>query len=99
MGYTVDFRQLNYIINWAKDYIQNEADTAFSIKLKSVLKEFLEAMPDIEVEGLDSRVKGRKFSLFAERKNRKEEFGENYCTTYLASFAQVAQAQRHRTIH
>lgn len=98
MEYTVNFCQLNYIINWAKDYIQNEADTAFSIKLKSVLQEFLEAMPDIEVEGLDSRVKGRKFSLFAERKNRKEEFGENYCTTYLASFAQVAQAQRHRTL-
>ena len=43
-------------------------------------------------------MKNRKFSFFASRKNRKEEFGENYCTTYLASFAQVAQAQRHRTI-
>ena len=32
------------------------------------------------------------------RKDRKEEFGENYCTTYLASFAQLAQAQRHRTL-
>ena len=32
------------------------------------------------------------------RKERKEEFGENYCTTYLASFAQLAQAQRHRTL-
>ena len=30
--------------------------------------------------------------------DRKEEFGENYCTTYLASFAQLAQAQRHRTL-
>lgn len=98
MEYTVNFGQLNYIINWAKDYINEEPDNDFSVKLKKVFKEFLEAMPDLEVEGLDSRIKGRKFSIFAQRKNRREEFGENYCTTYLASFAQLAQAQRHRTI-
>lgn len=98
MEYTVNFGQLNYIINWAKDYIAEEPDNDFSLKLKQVLEEFLATMPDLEVEGLDSRVKGRKFSFFAQRKNRKEEFGENYCTTYLASFAQVAQAQRHRTL-
>ena len=98
MEYTVNFGQLNYIINWAKDYIAEEPDNNFSIKLKEVFKEFLKVMPDLEVEGLDSKVKQRRFSFFAQRKNRKEEFGENYCTTYLASFAQVAQAQRHRTL-
>ena len=98
MEYTTNFGQLNYIINWAKDYIEKESDTVFSIKLKEVLKEFLKEMPDLEVEGLDSRVKNRSFSLFAKRNNRKEEFGENYCVNYLASFAQLAQAQRHRTI-
>ena len=99
MEYTVNFGQLNYIINWAKDYIKNEPDNNFSKKLKIVLKEFIEAMPDLEVEGLDSRFKGRSFSLFAKRDNRKEEFGENYCTNYLVSFAELAQAQRHRTIN
>ena len=98
MEYTVNFGQLNYIINWAKDYIANEKDTAFSVKLKEVFREFLSSMPDLEVPGLDSRQKNRKFSFFAQRENREEEFGENYCTTYLASFAQVAQAQRHRTL-
>lgn len=98
MSYTVNFGQLNYIINWAKDYISEEPDTAFSIKLKEVLKDFLKALPDLEVEGLNSKMKHRKFSLFASRKERKEEFGENYCTTYLATFSQLAQAQRHRTI-
>ena len=98
MEYTVNFGQLNYIINWAKDYIEEEPDTLFSIKLKEVFKNFLNALPDLEVEGLNSKVKNRKFSLFATRKQRKEEFGENYCTTYLASFAQLAQAQRHRTL-
>jgi len=98
MEYTVNFGQLNYVINWAKDYIANVEDNSFSIKLKKVLQEFLKAMPDVEIEGLDSRVKNRTFALFAQRDNRKEEFGENYCVNYLASFAQLAQAQRHRTL-
>ncbi len=97
MEYTVNFGQLNYILNWAEDYIKNEPQTEISIKLKEVFKEFLKNMPDLKVEGLDSRVKGRKFSIFGTR-DRKEEFGENYCTTYLASFAELAQAQRHRTL-
>lgn len=98
MEYTVNFGQLNYIINWAKDYIKNAEENTFSIKLKETLKEFLAAMPDLEIEGLDSRNKNRNFSLFAKRKNRNEEFGENYSVTYLSSFAQLAQAQRHRTL-
>lgn len=98
MEYTVNFGQLNYIINWAKDYIKNAEENTFSIKLKETFKEFLAAMPDLEIEGLDSRNKNRNFSLFAQRKNRNEEFGENYSVTYLASFAQLAQAQRHRTL-
>ena len=98
MEYTVNFGQLNYIINWAKDYIKNAEENTFSIKLKETFKEFLAAMPDLEIEGLDSKNKNRNFSLFAQRKNRNEEFGENYSVTYLASFAQLAQAQRHRTL-
>lgn len=98
MEYTVNFGQLNYVINWAKDYINNADDSAFSLKLKDVFREFLDAMPDLEVDGLDSRIKNRSFSLFSTRPNRYEEFGENYCTSYLASFAQLAQAQRHRTL-
>lgn len=97
MEYTVNFGQLNYIISWAKDYIGSSLDDSFSVKLKEVLKDFLKALPDLEVEGLDSRTKNREFSLFANR-TRKTEFGENYSVNYLASFAQLAQAQRHRTI-
>lgn len=97
MEYSVNFEQLNYIIAWAEDYIEKAEYNAFSCKLKEVFGEFLRAIPDLKVEGLNSRFKGREFSLFAKR-DRKEEFGENYCTTYLASFAQLAQAQRHRTL-
>lgn len=97
MEYTVNFGQLNYIINWSKDYIEQEEDTEFTLKVKETLKEFLQALPDLEVEGLNSNLKKRKFSMFAQR-DRQEEFGENYSVNYLASFAQLAQAQRHRTL-
>ena len=50
------------------------------------------------MHGLNSGCKNRSFSLFAGSRVRYEEFGENYSTNYLASFAQLAQAQRHRTL-
>lgn len=98
LGYTVNFCQLNYMIHWFEDYIKNEEENSFSRKLKPVLKEFNNKLEDLTVEELNSDIKKRKISLFAQKKERKEEYGENYCTTYLASFAQLAQAQRHRTI-
>jgi len=99
MEYTVNFGQLNYIAHFFENYINDETkNTTFDIKLKEVFKEFLDAMPDLQVEGLNADMKKRGLSFFATRKNRKEEFGENYCTTYLASFAELAQAQRHRTL-
>ena len=100
MEYTVNFGQLNYIAHFFENFINDETKTTdFDIKLKKVFKEFLEALPDLQVEGLNSDAKNREISFFAKRKNRKEEFGENYSTTYLASFAELAQAQRHRTLN
>lgn len=99
MEYTTNFGQLNYIIHFCRNYINDEnKDTKFDKKLKKVFEEFLQEMPDLEVPELNADVKKRKLSLFTERNVRAEEFGENYCTTYLASFAELAQAQRHRTL-
>ena len=99
MEYSVNFGQLNYIAHFFENFIKDETqNTKFDIKLKEVFKEFLEALPDLQVEGLNADMKKRELSFFATRKNRKEEFGENYSTTYLASFAELAQAQRHRTL-
>ncbi len=101
MEYTVSFEQLNYIISWARDYVQSDAIDEFSMKLKGVFKDFLKCIGayHIEVDALNPRIKKRKFSLFSDRRTRYEEFGENYSTTYLASFAELAQAQRHRTLN
>ena len=98
MEYTTNFGQLNYIMHFCENYIKDESKcTKFDNKLKEVFKEFLAQVPDLKVEGLDADLKKREFSLFAKRQ-RKEEFGENYSVNYLASFAQLAQAQRHRTL-
>ena len=96
MGHTIDFRQLNYILHWFKNYINNEDENEFSKQLKPYLTEFREMLKEYEQELLDDG-KGRKLSLFAEFE-RKEEWGENYCCNYMATFAEVAQAQRHRTL-
>lgn len=98
MEYTVSFQQLNFIVSWFEDYIANEPETTFSKQLKQAMQEFLNALPDLKVEKLNPRMKGKNLSLFADRE-RSEEFGENYCTTYQASFAELAQAQRHRTLY
>ena len=98
MEYTTDFRQINYIIHWAEDFIENAENTLFNQKLKEVLKDFINLMPDIIIPELNSKTKNRTFSLFAKR-DRKEEFGENYSTNYEVSFSELAQAQRHRTIY
>ena len=99
MEYTTNFGQLNYIVHFCENFINDETkNSKFDNELKKVFKEFVAQMPDLKVEGLNGDIKKRSLSLFAQRKNRKEEFGENYCTTYLATFAELAQAQRHRTL-
>ncbi|MBQ3409679.1 MAG: FAD-dependent thymidylate synthase [Clostridia bacterium] len=98
MEYSVSLRQLNYIAHWFEDYIKNEEDTDFNKMLKPYLQQFIDNISDLLVPELNTAVKGRKISLFDSRKNRNEEFGENYCTTYLGTFAEYAQNQRHRTL-
>ena len=98
MLYTCTIQQWNYIMYWSEQYIKNGPEDAFSHKVKQVLREFIEARPKIDVEGLNTEMKNRGFSLFAKRLHRAEEFGENYCTTYMGTFAHLAQAHRHRTL-
>lgn len=97
MEYTVSIRQINYIIQFAKNYIETEPENNFSIQLKKVLKEFIKELEPLYVPELNANAKAREFSLFAKR-DRKEEFGECYSTNYYATFAEYAQAHRHRTL-
>lgn len=97
MLYTTDIREWNYIIYWMNEYIKNEEDNPFSIKVKEAFEEFIKASPDLIVDGLVPREEDLGFFIFA-KEERKEEFGVNYSMNYKASFAQLAQAHRHRKL-
>ena len=97
MEYTVSLRQINYILHWFDDFVEKAEDTKFNLLLKPYLKEFVKQLEYLWIPELNSDVKERSISLFTKRK-RKEEFGENYCITYEGTFAEFAQAQRHRTL-
>lgn len=98
MGYSVDFRQLNYLIHWSEQFVEKAEENELNNLLKPVLKDFASELSEFKIEELNSDVKNRTFSFFAERE-RKEEWGENYSVNYYATFAQLAQAQRHRTLY
>lgn len=97
MGHTIDLRQFSYILHCMEEYCESEEDTEFNKLLKPVFKEFISMCSEYKIEGINAKNKERKLSLFAKR-SREEEWGENYSVNYLASFAELAQAQRHRTI-
>ncbi len=95
--YTVDYRQLNYICGWLKK-LENSENDLYKM-LVPTANEFLNKINDLDYlnnDLMDDR-KDRSFSLIGKRV-RNEEFGENYSINYDASFAYLAQAQRHRTL-
>lgn len=102
MIYSTSLRQINYIASWMLDYINNvNKNNIFEKKLASYMKDFLECLDKLNVleDGLMKNEKYRKLSLFGKDLEKKVDyFGDVYSTNYLASFALLAQAQRHRTL-
>lgn len=102
MIYSTSLRQINYIASWMKDYIATaDATNIFETKLAMAMEEFIKELDRLNVleEGLMKNDKHRGLSLFEHALEKSEEhFGDVYCTTYKGSFAQLAQAHRHRTL-
>lgn len=100
MEYTVSLRQLNYILWMMRKYITENISSGdpFKERLSDELTKFVRTFEGWEVPDLTPAKKDRKLSLFTEQKRCLIHFGEVYSTYYSASFAQVAQAQRHRTL-
>lgn len=101
MVYTTSLQQLNYLVAEMEVYRhQIKPRNPFEIKLGQIFANFSDLMKSslgLIVDDLNPNKKGWQLSLFANRA-RLEEFGENYSVNYLGSFAQLAQAQRHRTL-
>ena len=108
MVYTTSLRQINYIASWMNEYVKeiedkkkNNTATFFEIELSKYMKQFLEQLDEKNVleKDLMGNEKHRKISLFQTGlESKKDYFSDVYQTTYDASFAHLAQAQRHRTI-
>ena len=102
MIYSTSLRQINYIVSWMQKYIKNaDMNNEFEKKLASSMRELINELGNVNVleDRLLKNKKHLSLSLFGENLDEKEEhFGDCYSTTYKGSFAQYAQAQRHRTL-
>ena len=102
MVYSTSLRQINYIASWMKEYINNaDPKDYFESTLAEAMYEFIEQLYMVNV--LDERLmhneKYRSLSLFGKDLYKiPEYFGYVYTTKYLGSYAQLAQAHRHRTL-
>ena len=101
MIYTTSLRQINYIASWMEEYKKQVYGGIFNDKLISYIDNFINELDRLNIlePGLMKNEKYRKLSLFGENlNNRKEYYGDVYSTNYEGSLAELAQAQRHRTL-
>lgn len=100
--YTTSLRQINYLASWMQDYMDsfNPYDS-YERNLALEMNEFVSQLEgkNLLVDGLMNNEKHRHFSLFKENLDQKSDvYSDVYSTTYEASWAYLAQAQRHRTL-
>lgn len=103
MIYTTSLRQINYIASWMLEYINRHINGSdnFAKRLSQSMDDFVFELNRLNIleAGLGKNEKHRSISLFGENLDKKEEhFGDVYSTIYKGSFAQLAQAHRHRTL-
>lgn len=102
MIYTTTLRQINNLIGWMQDYIDQPHKDIFQFKLSQYMKEFIQCLREknVYVEELVKNSKQSDLSLFSkDMENKQEYFMDTYSTVYEGSFAQLAQAHRHRKLH
>lgn len=113
MSYTTSLRQWNYIYNWSVDFCDRykaEKENSFIIKLRN---ELLFLIDFIEKSNIRHKLindnKNREFDFLLnfmkdDKLHRllwieQDYYKSQYKTTYSASFVNIAQAQRHRTLN
>lgn len=107
--YTTSYRQINYIYNWAKNIVEDDAFVSsyyaevndFYYKLRPHMESLCKELENLGV--IDPNLKDQKRDKFSFDRNDitlyQNDFNPNtYTTSYYGSFAQLAQAQRHRSI-
>lgn len=98
MVYTINLRQFNFLIHeFEKFYQEHKKGNNLKARLAKSMQEFLEQTSRLKIKGLQNKT-DRHLSLFSDREV-EEHFDDDYSTSYLTSFAGLAQAHRHRTIN
>lgn len=107
MVYTTDLKQLNYLLEMFQDFVDDVSyqmtgkipATLFYEKVKMEVIAFIKMLAPFHVPGMQRPKKKQVLSIFNAMDEPYEEyFGDVYCTQYMGSFAQYAQAHRHRTL-
>lgn len=107
MVYTLPFRNLFYVLDWAEKMENNllTLSGSFHQRLAEELKELIEAL--LEVVGNKRNFHDNKNEYFrfmpvqatgVKEDDAKAYYGDVYTSVYFASFACIAQEQRHRTL-
>lgn len=102
MAYSTTYSQLNKICGMMKKEISRENQNKFYKLLTPAMKDFVEAVEKLPYadEKLGTINKQRVLSLVKPSDYIVQEvFGNVYATSYKGSFAQFAQAHRHRTLN
>ena len=103
MIYTVSYQQLNYLYQMFINEILNDNSNSFMEALKPAMTDFCYAIKN-STQYIDKDIavgvnnKNRKLSLISSMIKPEQYFGDVYSVSYEGTFAQLAQAQRHRTI-
>lgn len=102
MGYTTSVRQWNYIIDWCDRFVKSETpNNYFYRELKKYFKELASEIEKVlyiqELRDFKDRV-GLDLIDFEETNTTEFQFGKVYNIGYWGSFAELAQAHRHRTL-
>lgn len=102
MGYTTSIRQFNYIIDWAERYaVMETPNNYFFTMLKKYFADLAVELKEIlyvaELRDFKNR-QGFDMIDFVNTDEVTEQFGKFYTVGYMGTFAEFAQAQRHRTL-
>lgn len=107
MVYTLPFRNIFYVLDWCEDMIANLSllEGGFNQRLCEELKELVDAL--VKVVGgkrnfHDNKNEHFRFMPYQSTGELEDDslpyYGDVYTSNYLASFACIAQEQRHRTL-
>lgn len=102
MSHTINIRQLNYVYNELKNLLDSDSSSRLIEKSRPYVEKLIHLIEEnnLVINGLDASAKSETIKFFDARNYQPTKiYDDIYQTYYNGSLAQLAQAQRHRTIN